>query len=85
MRQLTKLFGTAVIFFGLTVCNALSSETSPHFDTLIRGGIIYDGAGNAPFVGDLGITDDRITALGALQNATADTVIDAQGKAVSPG
>ena len=85
MRQLTKLFGTAVIFFGLTVCNALSSETSPHFDTLIRGGLIYDGAGNAPFVGDLGITDDRITALGALQNATADTVIDAQGKAVSPG
>lgn len=85
MRQLTTLFRAAAIFLGLTVCNAFSSETSRHFDTLIRGGTLYDGSGSTPYIGDLGITGDRIVALGDLNNATADNLINAQGKAVSPG
>lgn len=85
MRQLTTLFRAAAIFLGLTVCNAFSSETSRHFDTLIRGGTLYDGSGSTPYIGDLGITGDRIVALGDLDNATADNLINAQGKAVSPG
>lgn len=85
MRQLTTLFRAAAIFLGLTVCNAFSSEPSRHFDTLIRGGTLYDGSGSTPYIGDLGITGDRIVALGDLNNATADNLINAQGKAVSPG
>lgn len=56
-----------------------------HYDVLIRGGTIYDGSGGAPFTGDVGITADRIAYVGPSAPATAPTVIDAAGMAVSPG
>jgi N-acyl-D-aspartate/D-glutamate deacylase len=34
------------------------------FDTLIRNGTIVDGTGAAAFVGDVGITDGMIAAIG---------------------
>ena len=36
------------------------------FDLLIRNGLILDGTGGAPVVGDVGIVGDRIEAVGAL-------------------
>jgi N-acyl-D-amino-acid deacylase len=56
-----------------------------HYDVVVRGGTIYDGLGGAPFVGDVAISGDRIAAIGDLASATADTMIDAEGRAVSPG
>ena len=35
-------------------------------DTIIRGGLIVDGTGAEPFVGDVGIEGDRIVAAGSL-------------------
>jgi N-acyl-D-amino-acid deacylase len=55
------------------------------FDVLIRGGLIYDGSGNAPQAADLAIRDDRIVAIGKLANATAKTVVNATELAVTPG
>ena len=55
------------------------------FDVLIRGGQILDGSGNPWFSGDIGITGDRIAAVGRLPGATATRVIDATGLVVSPG
>lgn len=52
-------------------------------DVVIRGGTIYDGSGGAPFVGDLAIDDDTITAVGGFQFGRA--VIEAKGLAVAPG
>src|SRR5688500_5443017 len=52
---------------------------------LIRGGLIYDGGGKAPFRADIGITGDKIAAIGDLSASPATTVIDATGLAVSPG
>jgi N-acyl-D-amino-acid deacylase len=63
---------------------AACSDTA-HYDLLIRGGTVYDGSGTAPFVGDVGIDGDRIVALGDLSSATAESVVDASGLAVSPG
>ena len=52
---------------------------------LIKNGNVYDGLGNAPFTADLLIEDDRIIEIGRGICAPADRVIDASGKAVTPG
>jgi N-acyl-D-amino-acid deacylase len=54
------------------------------YDLLIRRGTIVDGSGGAPFVADLGVSDGRIVAIGALED-TAKEVVEAQGLLVTPG
>ncbi|MWD28361.1 amidohydrolase family protein [Aquicoccus sp. SCR17] len=49
------------------------------FDILVRGGTLPEGG-----VADIGITGDRIAAIGALGAASAGRVIDATGDLVSP-
>jgi N-acyl-D-amino-acid deacylase len=56
-----------------------------HFDVVIRNGRVLDGSGNPWIRLDLGIRGGRIAALGALSGATADTVIDAANRYVTPG
>ena len=56
-----------------------------HFDVLVRGGTLFDGSGEFPVQGDIGISGDRITAIGDLGRSTADLVIEADGMAVAPG
>jgi N-acyl-D-aspartate/D-glutamate deacylase len=53
-------------------------------DHLIKGGTIVDGTGQSGYVGDLGIADGRIVAIGQIDDAAAETV-DASGKVVCPG
>ncbi|WP_371195631.1 amidohydrolase family protein [Glaciecola sp. SC05] len=55
------------------------------YDLLIRNAMLVDGTGNEPYRGDLAITGDTIAAMGNLGNATALRVIQADGKALSPG
>lgn len=56
------------------------------YDLIVRGGNVIDGSGAAR-VGpiDVGITGDRITALGDLTNQTAARELDATGRVVAPG
>ncbi len=54
------------------------------YDTLIRGGEIHDGMGNAPRIADIGIIGDRIVAIGNLTGAGV-RIIEAQGLLVCPG
>jgi N-acyl-D-amino-acid deacylase len=54
-------------------------------DLVIRNGLIVDGGGGEPFYGDLGVRGERIAAIGNPGELKADWVIDAEGKAVSPG
>lgn len=56
-----------------------------HFDTIVKGGTIYDGSGKAGFVGDIAWKDGRIAAIGRNLGKSAANVIDAKGLAVSPG
>ena len=58
---------------------------TPSFDALIRGGTIYDGTGTAGRRADVGIRGDRIAAIGDLAGATAATIVNASGLAVTPG
>ena len=64
----------------LFACNRL-----PHFDIVIHNGTIYDGSGQLPFSGDIGITGDRIVQVSANENLRGKVEIDATGLAVSPG
>ena len=70
---------TLVAFF-VVVLASLAQD----FDVLIRNGLIVDGTGNPAHVGDLGIRDGRIVAMGRLAGRAART-IDATGLTVAPG
>ncbi len=57
-------------------------------DVLIVNGRVIDGTGNPWFYGDVAITGDRIERIappGAIDPATAGTVVDASGHVVAPG
>lgn len=70
----------------LVILAFLSACTKPtSYDLILRGGTIYDGSGDKPYVGDLALNGDTIAALGNLGNATAKTDVDVQGLAVAPG
>jgi len=64
-----------------------SSTAAPpaSYSMLIRGGTIYDGSGGVPYVGDVAIKGDKIVYVGPKAPGRALRVIDAAGKAVSPG
>ena len=55
-----------------------------NFDVIIRGGTIVDGSGGAPYVADLAVKDGKIAQIGTIEGS-ADEVIDATGKIVTPG
>jgi N-acyl-D-amino-acid deacylase len=58
---------------------------SPSYDVLIRHGMLYDGSGSPPRVGDIGINGDTITTIGDLGSALGTQEIDARGLAIAPG
>lgn len=70
---------------GLGLCLLFSCHPTPRYDTIIRHGTIYDGSGQPPFTGDIGIRSDTIAAIGDLSGAAATRDLDAKGRAVSPG
>ena len=55
------------------------------YSVLIRGGTIYDGSGDAPYVGDVAMRGDKIAYVGPHAPGRAARVVNASGKAVSPG
>ncbi|MCW5911985.1 MAG: D-aminoacylase [Cyclobacteriaceae bacterium] len=55
------------------------------FDTIIRGGTVYDGSGKPGMVTDVGINADTIAFIGDLSKAEGKTEINATGLAVAPG
>jgi len=81
------------LFLTLALAGCARASTAPSpapssFETVITGGKIVDGTGNAWFYGDVGIVGDRIariTPAGMLRNAPAQRRIDARGLVVSPG
>src|SRR5690606_23963815 len=66
-------------------CAPAVTPGRPGYDLIIRGGTVYDGSGQPPYVGDIGITGDRISAIGKLSGSSAQREVDASGLAVSPG
>src|SRR5215217_7937511 len=76
------------------VCALAACQTAPpapskpsdqSFDVLITNGRVVDGTGAPWFRADVGITGDRITAIGQLAGRKATTTIDASNLVVAPG
>ncbi len=65
--------------------NVVNAQTK--VDVLIRGGKIVDGSGAHAYVGDVGITGERIVFVGdaARSHVTAARYVDARGLVVAPG
>ncbi len=78
MREFLSLAILAILLIA-------AQRPSTRLDVLIRNGRIVDGTGAAWFRGDIGITGDRITAMGALSDRSAAITIDATNLVVSPG
>lgn len=55
------------------------------YDLLLKNATIYDGTGSDPITGSIGITGDRIIAIGKLEGKRARQEIDLKGQAVAPG
>ena len=55
------------------------------YSVVIRNGVIYDGSGGQPFLGDVAIDGDRIAYVGPHRALEGRTEIDARGQAVAPG
>lgn len=62
-----------------------AAEPVPTYDVVLRGGMIYDGSGGPPRMGDVALRGDRIAALGDLAGARGRTEINVAGLAVAPG
>ena len=77
---------TAPVAPAAPVAVAVQPAPMPVYDVVIRNGMIYDGSGGAPYIGDVLVNGDRIAAVGGLAaKARGRTEIDASGLAVSPG
>ena len=74
----------AVIFAGLLAACA-EQPAAPAFDILIINGTVYDGSLSPGRKDNIGISGTRIVSIDAPPDATARTVINADGKLVVPG
>ena len=69
----------------LFVLLCLGAAHAADYDVIIRNGAIYDGTGAPAYMADVGISGDRMAAVGDLEKQTATLEIDASGLAVAPG
>jgi N-acyl-D-amino-acid deacylase len=74
----------AAFLLSLSSC-AAARETPPAYDTVIRGGTIYDGSGAAPYRADVAIKGDRIAAIAPHVAGRGRNEVNAAGLAVAPG
>lgn len=80
-----RLVAAAALLATAAAGSAGAQERGTHFDLLLRGGRVLDGTGTPWIRADIGIVDGRIAAVGLLQDATADRVVDVAGQVVAPG
>lgn len=73
--------------FAVAVAALLGTSAAPPvaYNIIIHGGTIYDGSGDTPYVGDVAIKGDKIVYVGPRAPGRAARIIEASGKAVSPG
>ncbi|HEX4240393.1 MAG TPA: D-aminoacylase [Steroidobacteraceae bacterium] len=83
-RSISIVCGAAAACLAGAGCIATAAPARIH-DTVIRNGVIYDGSGAKPFVGDVAIDADRISYVGPHRALEGRTVVDAHGHAVAPG
>ncbi|GEQ97560.1 hypothetical protein JCM17844_11970 [Iodidimonas gelatinilytica] len=64
------------------------TASRPEFDLIIRGAMLFDGGGGVPHHADMAISNGRVARIadkGALEGASAVTVVDGSGHWLMPG
>lgn len=89
-RSMRNILLAATLLLATSCTTVAETEITPvneaqAFDILIDNGLIVDGSGSAPYVGDVAIRNDRIVAVSPEISGSAKRVIDARGLAVAPG
>ena len=69
----------------LIVFSLLITIGCEKYDVVIRNGMIYDGYGFKPYVGDVALKGDKVALVKEKISAKGKTEIDATGLAVAPG
>ena len=72
------------MLFAALLLGGAAAPAPERVDLIIRGGTVYTGT-DAPFVGDVAVSGDRIRAVGRRLSQRAAKVIDARGMIVAPG
>lgn len=63
----------------------LKIDAAPSFDLVLRNGTIVDGTGSPGAIADIGISGDRIAAIGSIAPERAKRAVDVRGLHVAPG
>jgi N-acyl-D-amino-acid deacylase len=86
-REFLKMSAQGGVLLGLGSAfgRRMGFASSPDFDILIKNGTVVDGLSDKAWKADVGIVGERIQSIGDLSSAQAKTVIDAMGKAITPG
>jgi N-acyl-D-amino-acid deacylase len=74
-----------LLLLALASISPLPVTAQEPYDLIIRNGRVLDGSGNPWYYADIAVSGDRIVAVGDLEGAQADRVIDATGLYVAPG
>jgi N-acyl-D-amino-acid deacylase len=83
--MLKRTLTAAAVALAVATPSLATEPPGAAYDVVIRGGMIYDGSGGAPYAADLAVTGDRIAAIAPHIAGRGRVEIDAHGKAVSPG
>jgi N-acyl-D-amino-acid deacylase len=76
----------AVLLAGACLGVAGGADAAPaRHDTVIRHGLVLDGSGGKPYVGDVAIDGDRISYVGPHAPGRGRVEVEARGKAIAPG
>ena len=63
----------------------MAADRRPDFDVIFTGGTVVDGSGTPGRRADVGISGERIAAIGDLSGRGAQRTIDATGLVIAPG
>ena len=73
------------LLLALTSIGAVSTQSTAAFDVILRGGTVYDGSGGRAYTADIGVSKDRIAAIGDLSGQRASIDLDVRRLYVAPG
>ncbi len=84
MRLVLKNF---IIYLNITLvlCFFPAGAENPHFDLVLKNGLVVDGTGKPPFKADVGISDGKISKIGDLGSYEAERSVNVEGLVVAPG
>jgi len=80
-----KFWSWPMPVFILLIYSFVACKSPVQYDTILRGGTLYDGSGSPGLVGDIAIRADTIAAIGDIGFAVAEVEVDAHDMAVAPG